>query len=431
MPLQGTIDSFPLADVLSLLNSSSRLGRLTVRGDRHTGWIEVAGGFLNAAEIEGKASLEPRGALFELLRCTGGDFEFLALDKVELSDATVEGASLADCLQESELRLKRWEEIEQVLPSTAHRIELVRQLPSDEIVVDPLLWSLLVAVQGTSAVCDVVERVRADELDVCAALTLLVADGLAVVSAPRDTAALDTAALDTAALDTAALDTAALVSETHSQTPLSVPIDVVETPFPQHFPIDDLVGSSEADTSDLWHRTEEFVAPPATDSTAVSTDTAASLDTAVSLDTAASMETAVSMETLTAAAAWDQLVSPLQDLQELDPDSYEELEDTPSTQEDVFRQMSTLSPQAADAIAAALNARPEPDYEGSVAVSGRDTDNSDAHQFESTIVEAQLASEDSTDDMLGLVSPQGEFPAVDGLGEDEGPLGPISFIGSF
>ena len=409
MPLQGTIDSFPLADVLSLLNSSSRLGRLTVRGDRHTGWIEVAGGFLNAAEIEGKASFEPRGALFELLRCTGGDFEFLALDKVELSDATVEGASLADCLEESELRLKRWEEIEQVLPSTAHRIELVRQLPSDEIVVDALLWSLLVAVQGSSAVCDVVERVRADELDVCAALTLLVADGLALVSAP----------LDAAAFDPAVLDTAALVSETHSQLPVSVPIEVVETPFPQHFPIDDLVGSSEADSSDLWHRTEEFVAPPATDSTAVSMETAVSTDTAVS------------METLTAAAAWDQLVSPLQDLQELDPASYEELEDTPSTQEDVFRQMSTLSPQAADAIAAALNARPVLDHEGSVAVSGRDADNSDAHQFESTIVEAQLASEDSTDDMLGLVSPQGEFPVVDGLGEDEGPLGPISFIGSF
>ena len=409
MPLQGTIDSFPLADVLSLLNSSSRLGRLTVRGDRHTGWIEVAGGFLNAAEIEGNASLEPRGALFELLRCTGGDFEFLALDKVELSDATVEGASLADCLEESELRLKRWEEIEQVLPSTAHRIELVRQLPSDEIVVDALLWSLLVAVQGSSAVCDVVERVRADELDVCAALTLLVADGLALVSAP----------LDAAAFDPAVLDTAALVSETHSQLPVSVPIEVVETPFPQHFPIDDLVGSSEADSSDLWHRTEEFVAPPATDSTAVSMETAVSTDTAVS------------METLTAAAAWDQLVSPLQDLQELDPASYEELEDTPSTQEDVFRQMSTLSPQAADAIAAALNARPVLDHEGSVAVSGREADNSDAHQFESTIVEAQLASEDSTDDMLGLVSPQGEFPVVDGLGEDEGPLGPISFIGSF
>ncbi|KLR60254.1 protein of unknown function (DUF4388) [Actinobacteria bacterium IMCC26207] len=403
MPLQGTIDSFPLADVLSLLNSSSRLGRLTVRGDRHTGWIEVAGGFLNAAEIEGKASLEPRCALFELLRCTGGDFEFLALDKVELSDATVEGTSLADCLEESELRLKRWEEIEQVLPSTAHRIELVRQLPSDEIVVDPLLWSLLVAVQGTSAVCDVVERVRADELDVCAALALLVAEGLAKVSEPLDAAAFDAAVLDEAAVDT----------ETHPQIPVSVPIEVVETPFPQHFPIDDLVGSSEADSSDLWHRTEEFVAPPATDSTADSLDTA------------------VSMETVTAAAAWDQLVSPLQDLQELDPASYEELEDTPSTQEDVFRQMSTLSPQAADAIAAALNARPVLDHEGSVVVSGRDADNSDAHQFESTIVEAQLASEDSSDDMLGLVSPQGEFPAVAGLGEDEGPLGPISFIGSF
>lgn len=404
MPLQGTIDSFPLADVLSLLNSSSRLGRLTVRGDRHTGWIEVAGGFLNAAEIEGKASLEPRGALFELLRCTGGDFEFLALDKVELSDATVEGASLADCLQESELRLKRWEEIEQVLPSTAHRIELVRQLPSDEIVVDALLWSLLVAVQGSSAVCDVVERVRADELDVCAALALMVGEGLAKVSEPLDAAG-------------------------HYQVPLAAPIEVVETPFPQHFPIDDLVGSSEADSSDLWHRTEEFVAPPATDSTAVSMGTAVSMETGVSTETAASMETAVSMGT--AAAAWDQLVSPLQDLQELDPASYEELEDTPSTQEDVFRQMSTLSPQAADAIAAALSARPVLDHEGSVAVSGRDADNSDAHRFESTIVEAQLASEDSTDDMLGLVSAQGEFPVVDGHGEDEGPLGPISFIGSF
>jgi hypothetical protein len=79
---------------------------------------------LNAAEIEGKSSLDPRSALFELLRCTGGDFEFLALDEVELSAATTESSSLADCLQESALRLKRWEEIEQVLPSTAHRIEL-------------------------------------------------------------------------------------------------------------------------------------------------------------------------------------------------------------------------------------------------------------------------------------------------------------------
>ena len=382
MPLQGTIDSFPLADVLSLLNSSSRLGRLTVRGDRHSGWVEVSGGFLNAAEIEGKNSLDPRSALFELLRCTGGEFEFLALDEVELSAAIAEASSLADCLQESALRLKRWEEIEQVLPSTAHQIELVRQLPSKEIVVDGLLWSLLVAVQGSSAVCDVIDRVKADELEVCAALALLVTDGLAEVSAPVGAAS-------------------------HPQIPLAVPIEVVETPFPQHFPIDDLVGSDDADSSHLWHRAEEFAAPPAPDSFAGSMDTA------------------------TAAAAWDQLVSPLQDLQQLDPDSYEPLDSTASGQEDVFRQMSTLSPQAADAIAAALNASPVHDQEGSAASSDRDTDSAESYHLESNIVEAELARTDTADEMLGLISPQGEFPAVEVLGEDEGPVGPISFIGSF
>ncbi len=412
MPLQGTIDSFPLADVLSLLNSSSRLGRLTVRGDRHSGWVEVAGGFLNAAEIDEKSSLDPRNALFELLRCTGGEFEFLALSEVELSAATVEPSSLADCLQESELRLKRWQEIEQVLPSTAHRIELLPQLPSKEIVVDALLWSLLVAVQGSSAVCDVVDRLQTDELEVCAALALMVGEGLAKVSEPLD-------------------------SVGHYQMPLAAPIEVVETPFPQHFPIDDLVGSSDAASSDLWHRTEEFVAPSSTDSFADSLDTAtsmnagASMDTGASMNTAASMDTGASMDTATAAAAWDQLVSPLQDLQELDPDSYDPLDSSDSGQEDVFRQMSTLSPQAADAIAAALNASPVLDQDSSAGASGRNTGSVESPHIESRIVEAELASADQADEMLGLVSPQGEFPAVGGLGEEEGPLGPISFIGSF
>jgi hypothetical protein len=406
VPLQGTIDSFPLADVLSLLNSSSRLGRLTVRGDRHSGWVEVAGGFLHAAEIDEKSSLDPRNALFELLRCTGGEFEFLALSEVELSAATVEPSSLADCLQESELRLKRWQEIEQVLPSTAHRIELVPQLPSKEIVVDALLWSLLVAVQGSSAVSDVVDRVQTDELEVCAALALMVGEGLAKVSEPLDAVG-------------------------HYQMPLAAPIKVVETPFPQHFPIDDLVGSSDAESSDLWHRTEEFTAPSSTDSFADSLDTAASRDTATSMNTAASMDTAASMNTVTAAAAWDQLVSPLQDLQELDPDSYDPLDSSDSGQEDVFRQMSTLSPQAADAIAAALNASPVLDQESSAGARARSTDSAESPHIESRIVEAELASADPADEMLGLVSPQGEFPAVEGLGEDEGPVGPISFIGSF
>jgi hypothetical protein len=255
-------------------------------------------------------------------------------------------------------------------------------LPSNEIVVDALLWSLLVAVQGSSAVCEVVDRVQTDELEVCAALALLVADGLAEVSAPVGAAA-------------------------QPQIPLAVPIELVETPFPQHFPIDDLVGSDDADSSHLWHRAEEFIAPPAAESLAGSMDTA------------------------TAAAAWDQLVSPLQDLQELDPDSYEPLDSTDSGQEDVFRQMSTLSPQAADAIAAALNANPVLDQEGFAASSGRDTDSAESYHLESSIVEAELARPDTTDEILGLISPQGEFPAVEVLGEDEGPVGPISFIGSF
>ena len=384
MPLQGTIDSFPLADVLTLLDSTSRVGRLSVTGDRVSGWVEMAGGQLIAGQLLGSSDVSARSALLELLRCQGGEFEFLSLQESELSSGTSATESLAACLTESALRLERWVEVEKVLPSTHHQIRLVAQLPSAEIVVDSFRWSLLVAVRGSSAVSEILLRVDADELDVCSALTDLVAEGLAEVVNPAECA-----------------EAPQLEVETYEPAPTAFPEQ-----FPEHFPIDDLVGLSDHDPSDPWHRVTEI-------------PSSGSID--------ASYEPA---ELGTAAAAWDDLVFPSQQNEQQESTSDEQLrrsESPTATDEDVFRQMSTLSPQAAEAIAAALSASPALDEPSVEASSGA----------ANSIVDVELATTDPDQGHLGADTLTQGYDSVEdradlALDADvDDPLGPISFIGSF
>ena len=388
MPLQGTIDSFPLSDVLSLLDSTSRVGRLSVAGDRNSGWVEMAGGLLIAGELLGSSKLSASSVLFELLRCTGGEFEFLSLHESELTPGTDEPTKLSQCLSESAFRLERWEEIEKVLPTNRHSIRLISQLPTPEILLDSFRWSLLVAIQGNPSVSEIVHEMPADELEVCSALAALITEGLAEAIGPFVVAT-----------------DRLLEVESNDQEPAV---------FPEYFPIDDLVGLSDHQVSDPWHRTPDFSSADSVDPTTEPAQVAS------------------------AAAAWDELVSPAQTSQEhgLDPDLT--LDRSVTAEDDVYRQMSTLSPQAAEAIAAALSASPVLEQLGRDEVSGSPN----------TIVEVELAgivSDQSSLDTGSLAEAvhTDDSPEVDrvadlehsadapGSADVDEPLGPISFIGSF
>ncbi len=79
MALQGTLDTFALPDVLRLLASTKKTGRLRVSGNRGTGSVWVDAGGVVAAEAAGLPETPaPVEVLFELLRYAEGSFTFEA-----------------------------------------------------------------------------------------------------------------------------------------------------------------------------------------------------------------------------------------------------------------------------------------------------------------------------------------------------------------
>ena len=82
MALQGTLDTFSLPDVLRLLATTSKTGRLRIEGDRGQGsvWLD-AGGVVDAAADRAVEGTPTDEVVFELLRFDSGSFAFDADDR--------------------------------------------------------------------------------------------------------------------------------------------------------------------------------------------------------------------------------------------------------------------------------------------------------------------------------------------------------------
>ena len=80
MALSGTLDTFALPDVLRLLASTAKTGRLRITGDRGSGSVWVTDGEVVATELASAVTQEPTNeeVVFGLLRFSAGSFTFEA-----------------------------------------------------------------------------------------------------------------------------------------------------------------------------------------------------------------------------------------------------------------------------------------------------------------------------------------------------------------
>src|SRR5947209_1062450 len=72
--LQGSLDDFPLPDVLALLASTKKRGELRVAGHQGAGRVWIADGAVVGAEAG--STRVPADVLFHLLRVDSGSFTF-------------------------------------------------------------------------------------------------------------------------------------------------------------------------------------------------------------------------------------------------------------------------------------------------------------------------------------------------------------------
>jgi hypothetical protein len=335
--LQGTIDAFPLTDVLQLLSSSAKSGRLLLEGDRGRAelWIDegsVVGGEAGSV-VTGAAQL-----VFELLRFDDGSFVFDALEGApgQLVDAT----PLSTCVTEAVDMLAEWRRIEAVVPSMQHRVELRPELPSPSVTVGSDEWAVLAAAGDGPRVEIVGRRLGLDDFACCAALAALVERELLAVAEP---------------IEPAERFVPELIDSTLDEQDLLVPVEeaaVADEAFPDRFPIDDLLGQ-EPVTEASW--TDDDLAPRRFAAAQTFEPLGADAFTGDRLDA----DPDLSERT---ADAWDEVVSgqvPVADdaWHDAAPDSAAQ-QAVDDTADEVLRQMSRLSPQAAEAIAAALSGPP-------------------------------------------------------------------------
>lgn len=180
MALQGTLDTFALPDVLRLLASTKKTGRLLVSGNRGNGsvWVD-AGGVVGSEATGTMDDSTPVDVLFELLRYTEGAFTFEA---GSAPDAPTASRAVEPLLVDAERLLVEWREIEAVVPSMDAWVSLAPEIEGDEILVAAERWRAIVAIGSGTSVSGLANSLHLGELDVCRRVKELVELDLATVT---------------------------------------------------------------------------------------------------------------------------------------------------------------------------------------------------------------------------------------------------------
>lgn len=182
MALQGTLDTFSIPDVLRLLATTAKTGRLRLDGDRGHGSVWLRDGSVVAAHADRALDAAPNEeVVFELLRFDSGSFAF---DTDEETDAAGKPEDVDGLLRRAGALLSEWNELEVVVPSLEHRVSLSDDLPSDEVTIDADRWRSVVAVASGRSVSEVARSLGLSELGVSRVVRDLVDLGVADVSEP-------------------------------------------------------------------------------------------------------------------------------------------------------------------------------------------------------------------------------------------------------
>lgn len=225
MALQGTIESFALADVARLLGSSSKTGRLIVTGDRGTAHLWFADGAIVGGDASSGATNDPVEVVFDLLRFQSGSFVFEA---DSLCPDPMTSRQVDATLAEASEAFAEWRDVIAVVHGLGAVVELSPSLPMPEVVVDQAVWTSVVAIGGACTVGDLGRTLGLGELPVCRLVRALHDAGFVVVTDMASTTSSNSTA------DQDAVDRGPVFSS----EPLAADLPPIRTNDPFYAPVD-------------------------------------------------------------------------------------------------------------------------------------------------------------------------------------------------
>ena len=181
MALHGDLETFPLPDVLRLLASTSKSGRLDVTGTDEHGEVWFAEGGITGGRVSSALNATaPAEVVYELQRFENGAFEFDASAEVQVDDPR---EAVDVVLEDAEAMLQLWRDVSAVVPSVDVWVTLVAELDGDEVVIAADQWRTVAGLRGGMSVRQLADRFALTDLAACQAVKALVDLGLVAVGA--------------------------------------------------------------------------------------------------------------------------------------------------------------------------------------------------------------------------------------------------------
>ena len=229
MALQGTLETFALPDVLRLLASTKKTGRLRLTGRQGSGSVWLADGEIVSSEATHAPMADGASeVVFELLRFKEGEFVF---DADASAPEGGDPAGVEDTLTSAEAMLEEWKTIEAVVPSLAAWVSLAPELPDAEITIDRARWGQVVAVGGGITVGGLGDRLGLGELPASRTVKELLELGLTSLGTAPDAAHAVAATAPAASFEPAPVEPAPVEPASFEPAPFE-PVDApAEAPF--------------------------------------------------------------------------------------------------------------------------------------------------------------------------------------------------------
>jgi len=186
--LQGSLDTFELAEVLAMLARKGQTGRLRLHSGPAVVDLYLDAGTVAHAEITDQGSA-PRvatsmaaleEACFQILRWDHGVFEFQ--ERPLPAAARRLDAGVEEVMAGARRRLDAWERVKSVIPSMSAQPRLRPELEAAQVTLDRDAWKVLAAIDGRRTVQALARTVGSSTYELCQLLTNLVHQGLVEIS---------------------------------------------------------------------------------------------------------------------------------------------------------------------------------------------------------------------------------------------------------
>lgn len=183
MSLSGSVESFPLKAVLSLLESTAARGVLCLTTPDGSSELHVDGGSLVGWRPHGGS--DAADVLAGLMAAPEATFVW----ERHTPDAGHPPVALSEMVRQAEARLDEWAEMRAIVPSVDHRVCL--SVPADQpsVTVELADWTIICAVGDGRPLRDVLDRVGVPALSLYRSVGALVGSGLLRIEEPAPPAA--------------------------------------------------------------------------------------------------------------------------------------------------------------------------------------------------------------------------------------------------